>query len=346
MRSGLKGKSATSVIVLVLGAMLGLVGCAPRTVAEAERRGDIAWLDTEGSGEAVAALGRLADKDPQAVQVLDARAATDVNAYIAGWAAILRGASWGAATLRTGLGSPARAEETASVMARRDPHLIPFIPDLEGALVRLAASKHNTAIAAVLASVGPDADAALTRRLADSSTRGAVCRGIGSPDAQMSARRVLMKVPSTSRDDESCVEATLIAAVHDDLALDWLATTAEPGLLSAAGAREAFPCSRLAMVWTKAFVARAPQASSTLTVPLHNAIARCARALDPVLAPAMSQSLSVYELIIAGLDAFGTEVQDLPLTCAALQPLFQGQGSAFTRERARAAALKGCVFAK
>jgi hypothetical protein len=205
MRSGLKGKSATSVIVLVLGAMLGLVGCAPRTVAEAERRGDVAWLDTEGSGEAVAALGRLADKDPQAVQVLDARAATDVNAYIAGWAAILRGASWGAATLRTGLGSPARAEETASVMARRDPHLIPFIPDLEGALVRLAASKHNTAIAAVAREhVGAERP---TRRSPDASptARRAApsVSGIGSPDAQMRARAsVLMKVPTTSRDDE------------------------------------------------------------------------------------------------------------------------------------------------
>ena len=323
-----------------------LSACSPRTVADAERRGDVSWLNTEGSGEAIAALGRLADKDPRAAEALDARAGADVNTFIAAWNATVRGASWGAATLRTGLGNPARADDTASVMARGDPHLGPFIPDLEGALVRLAASKHNTAIAAVLASIGPEAEAALTRRLADSSTRGALCRGIGSPDASASARKVLMKVPTTSRDDELCVESALIGAVRDDTALDWLAANAEPGLLSAAGAREAFPCARLSTLWGKALATRSPQAASALTVPLHNAIARCGRALDPVLAAALPASLPVYELVVAGIDPFGTEIQDLPLTCAALQPLYAAQGSLFTRERARAAALKGCVFAK
>jgi hypothetical protein len=320
--------------------------CSPKTVAEAEKRGDVAWLDAEGSGEAVAALGRLADNDPRAVQVLDARATTDVNAYIAAWAATVRGATWGASMLRTGLGSPLRAEETASVMTRRDPHLVPFIPDLEGALVRLAASKHNTAIASVLASVGPEADAAITRRLADSSTRGSLCRGIGSPDASPSARRVLMRVPVSSRDDASCVEAVLLTASRDDAALDWLATNAEPGLLSAAGNHEAFPCARLATVWSKALASRVTEPGTGLTVPLHNAIARCGRAIDPVLAPALALDVPVYELIIAGLDPFGTEVQDLPQTCAALQPLHATKGNAFTRERARAAVLHGCVFAK
>ncbi len=328
--------------------LLSLVFCActPRTVAEAERRGDVAWLDAEGSGEAVAALGRLADKDPRAVQVLDARAGTDVNAYIAAWTATVRGATWGAATLRTGLGSPSRAEETASVMTRKDPHLVPFVPDLEGALVRLAASKHNTAIAAVLGSIGSEADAAITRRLADSVTRGPLCRGIGSPDASASARRVLLRVPVASRDDESCVEAVLLAASQDDATLDWLASSAEPGLLSVAGSRDAFPCARLSQAWAKAFVSRVADLGSGLTVPLHNAIARCARSLDPVLAPALGTGLPVYELIIAGLDPFGTEVQDLPQTCAALRPLYVGRGSAYTRERSRAAAIHGCVFAK
>jgi hypothetical protein len=326
--------------------LVALAACGPKTVADAERKGDVAWLDAEGSGEAVAALGRLADVNPRAVQLLDARSATDVNVYIAAWTANGRGASWGATMLRSGLGNPARAEETASVMTRKDPQLVPFIADLEGALVRLAASKRTVALAAVLASVGPPADEAITRRLADSSTRGAVCRGIGAPDASPSARRVLMKVPSTSRDDESCVEAALIGAVHDDTALDWLASNAEPGLLSAAGAREAFPCARLATVWAKAFGARAPSAASSLTVPLHNAVGRCGRALDPVLAAAIATSVPVYELVVAGIDPFGTEIQDLPQTCAALKPVYASQGSAYTRERAHTAATKGCVFAK
>jgi len=331
---------------LALAFWFGVAGCAPKTVGDAEQKGDVAWLEADGSGEAIAALGRLADKDPRAVQVIDARAGTDVNAYIAAWAATLRDAPWGVPTLRTGLGNPLRAEETASVMTRKDPHLAAFVPDLEGALVRLAASKRTTAIAAVLASVGPAADATLARRLEDSSTRGALCRGIGAPDASPSSRRVLMQVPATARDDESCIEAALITASQDDAARDWLASSAEPGLLGAAGAREAFPCARLVGVWAKAFVSRPGQAVSALTVPLHSAIARCGRALDPVLAPALTPAPSVYELIIGAMDPFATELQDLPLTCAALRPVYARKGNAFTRERSRAAVSHGCLFAK
>jgi hypothetical protein len=346
VKSARRGVGAKAALAFTSAFALLTAGCGPRTIAEAEKKGDVGWLDAEGSGEAVAAMGRLADKDPRAVQLIDARAATDVNAYIAAWTATVRGATWGAATLRTGLGNPARAEVTASVLGRKDPHLVTFIGDLEGALVRLAGSRHNTAIGAVLASAGPEADAAITRRLADSATRGALCRGIGAPDASVSARRVLMKVPQSSRDDESCIEAVLIAANHDDTALDWLASNAEPGLLGAAGSREAFPCPRLATAWAKALVARPPQSQPGLTVPLHSAIARCGRALDPVLAPALTQEPPVYELVIAGLDPFGTETQDLPQTCAALKPVYAAKGSAFTRERSRAAITHGCVFAK
>ena len=335
-----------SALVLGTAALTASASCAPRSVADAERRGDVGWLDAEGSGEAVAAMGRLADKDPRAVQVLDARASHDVNAYIAAWSGTLRGASWGAATLRTGLGSPARAEETASVMTRKDPHVVAFIPDLEAALVRLAGGKRITAVAAVLASAGPAADAALARRLEDSSTRGAICRGIGSPDASPSARRVLTRVPSSSRDDQSCVDAVLVTAAQDDTALDWLAANAEPGLLSVAGGRDAFPCARLSVVWAKALIARPTNEASALTVPLHNAIGRCAHAMDPVLAPALTQDPPVYDLIIAGVDPFGTQTQDLPKTCAALVPLAGRRGNVFSRERARAALLHGCVFAK
>jgi hypothetical protein len=46
------------------------------------------------------------------------------------------------------------------------------------------------------------------------------------------------------------------------------------------------------------------------------------------------------------MDPFARELQDLPLTCAALRPVYAGKGNAFTRERARAAISHGCVFAK
>ena len=71
--------------------------CKPKTVGDAERDGDIAWLDANGSQEAVAALGRLADNNPKAVDAINARAGRDVAAYVAAWNATVRGASWGMA---------------------------------------------------------------------------------------------------------------------------------------------------------------------------------------------------------------------------------------------------------
>jgi hypothetical protein len=329
-----------------LWALAVLASCGPRTVLEAEKRGDIAWLTKEGSPEAVAALGRLGDSDSRAVQAVEARADADVNAFIAAWAATQRGSAWGPAAIRSGLANPARADVTASVMTRKDPHVDAFVPELASALQRLAASRDNTAIAGVLASAGAAGDPVVARRLEDGATRAAMCRGIGSPDSSDNARRVFMSVSVNGRDHESCVETALSLAKDDDAAMNWLAQNAEPGLLSAAGARQEFPCSRLSLVWTKALASRPGTSGTGLTVPLHHALARCGRALDPVLAAALTQQPSAYELIVAGIDPFGTETSDLPQTCAALKPHYASRGNAFTRERARAAVTHGCVFAK
>src|SRR6516165_680550 len=110
--------------------LLLLAGCKPSTVAEAEARGNIAWLEQNGSPEAVAALGRLADADPKAFTALQARAEFEVQPYKAAWAAVVRSAPWGAALLRAGLADPRRADAAASAMHKHDPHLAPFVPDL------------------------------------------------------------------------------------------------------------------------------------------------------------------------------------------------------------------------
>jgi hypothetical protein len=126
---------ARAIVVLALAVSTAVtVSCAQRTVGDAERDGDVAWLDANGSQEAVAALGRLADNSPKAVDMLNARASRDVAAYVAAWNATVRGAAWGPPLLKTGLGDPARAEEAASVMGRKDGHLLPFLPELEAAL--------------------------------------------------------------------------------------------------------------------------------------------------------------------------------------------------------------------
>jgi hypothetical protein len=70
-------------------ALLIFVLCAwrPSRVAEAEAKGDVAWLDANGSADAIAALGRVADNDSRGVELLKKRASFDTNAYIAAWLA-------------------------------------------------------------------------------------------------------------------------------------------------------------------------------------------------------------------------------------------------------------------
>src|SRR5262249_36718442 len=51
----------------ILALWLGLLpACGPRSVAEAEAKQDVNWLSQNASGDSVAALGRLADHNPQA----------------------------------------------------------------------------------------------------------------------------------------------------------------------------------------------------------------------------------------------------------------------------------------
>ncbi len=63
----MRGVVASVAVVVLLG------GCKPSTIAEAERKGDVAWLDQNGTPDSVSALGRLADTKPDAVTALEAR---------------------------------------------------------------------------------------------------------------------------------------------------------------------------------------------------------------------------------------------------------------------------------
>ena len=336
---------ARAIVLLAFAALTG-AACKARTVGDAERAGDVKWLDANGSQEAVAALGRLADDNPKAVDAINSRANRDVAAYVAAWNATVRGAPWGAATLRTGLADPTRAEDAASVMGRGDAHLAPFLPDLEAALLRLAAGRNNVALASVIASAGPAADLVVTRRLEDPTTRGAICRGIGSPDSSPDAQRVLLHVAASARDNESCVEAVLKLAKDNDTALAWLATSAEPGLLSTAGSHEEFPCTRLKPLWATVLATRPEATHSALTVPLLNAVRRCAATLDSVLAEGLQHDPGAYGLIVSGIDPYGTETQDLKLTCTALRSSAGMRGGSLTRERASEAMSHGCRTAR
>lgn len=333
---------AAAVLALVA---LAFASCKPGSVADAEAKRDVGWLAENGSPEAVAALGRLADSDGRALGALEARAATDVNTYIAAWAAVSRNAPWGASFLRSGLSDPTRAETVASVLPRRDPRLFPFTNDLEQAVVRLAAARRSAVIAGVLASIGPQAHAAVERRLLDPKTRGAMCDGITLPEASGDARSLVLAVPPEARDHPSCVGLVIDMAGSDDAVLGWLASNAEPGLLGAT-AKSTLACPRLATVWQKALSTRPPETHAALTVPLQQSIRRCTAALDPVLAELLAKAPRARTCIMQAIDPFGGELAELAQTCAALRAGYTNGEGARIRERARDALSHGCKFAR
>jgi hypothetical protein len=322
--------------VTVVAVLAALASCRPSTIAEAEARRNVRWLDENGTPDAIAAIGRLADtKDADAIAVLEARSSFDVQAFVAAWSAVVRGASWGAEAIRNGLADPKRADLAASAMGAGDPRLVAYLDDLEGALVRLSASPLNLNVSSTLASVGPPAHGAIVRRLFDASTRGAMCRGIASKRADPDARRALLSVPESARDAPWCVEGVVHLAADDDPTLAWLAVQAEPGLLGAAGSNPALPCPRLHVVWSKALGARAADTYSALTVPLGYAVKRCAAEMDGVLADAIVRLPTTRATVVEAIDPFGAYSGALRATCAALPAVAaDGHDSAIVRERA------------
>jgi hypothetical protein len=334
-------ESAAAVRAWAALALVLAGACKPATVAEAEAKGNVAWLDQNGSPEAIAALGRLADADPKALAALQARAEFEMQPYKAAWVSVVRGTPWGTTFLRTGLTNPKRADVAASAMQRRDPHLASFLPDLEGALVRLSASPDNGNLSSTLASMGAAARDAIERRLADASTRGPMCKGIGT-GADIDTRKVLIQVPETSRDDAACVDAVVRASVDDEAVLDWMAEKGEPGILGAAGKGSALPCPRLHVAWAKALAARPPDSYSALTVPLSYATKRCPADLDGVLADTIQRVPAAHEVVLRAIDPFESYGTSLRATCAALPSVATGKDSALLKERASDALSHAC----
>jgi len=336
MRAGYVGFVAVALCCATLTA------CGPKTVTEAEAKGDVAWLEKNGSPEAMAALGRLADTDPKALAALEARTSFEMQPFKAAWSAVVRGAPWGAAMLRGGLGDPKRADAAASAMQRHEAHLAMFLTDLEGALVRLSASPENGNISSTLASIGPIARASIERRLTDASTRGAMCRGIASGGADADARKALIDVPEAARDDPSCVDAVVRVSADDDRVLTWMAERGEPGILGIAGKSDALPCAQLHVAWAKAFVARSPASYKELTVPLGYATKRCPAEMDGVLADTILRLPAAREVAVRAIDPFETYGDGLRASCAALVTVAAGHDSMFVRERARDALGHAC----
>lgn len=340
--AGAGGKALAGVL---LGAFLVVSSCKPKTIGDAEATHDIQWLADDGSPQSVAALGRLADKDPKAVSALEKRATIDVNAYIAAWEAVTRNAPWGTTFLKTALADPTRADVAATALPRRDPRLIPFVPDLEGAVVRLSAGHRGSVVAGVLASIGPAAHAHVERRLMDPKTRGAMCDGVGLPEASGDAKSLVLAVPAEGRDHASCVDVVLTMAATEGVVLDWLAVSAEPGLITAT-AKSTLPCARLSVVWQKGLVERPPETHAALTVPLQISLRRCAAALDPIIADLLTKAPRARGCIMQAIDPFAGELTDLKLTCRSLRAGWVSGETPRIRERAQDALAHGCQFVK
>lgn len=322
---------------------IALFACKPASVTDAEAKSDVGYLTANGSPEAVAALGRLADKNDKARAAIETRAESDLNAYIAAWAAVERGASWGSEVLKAGLKRPQRAELAASAMKRGDARLNDYVQDLSAALVAAGASEPRVTVAAMLASssAGPLVDA----RLADKTTRANMCRGLASPDASAAARKVLLGAPEASRDDPACVDSVVRLATLDDTTLVWLAESGEPGLLSGAGKSEAMPCPRVAKLWSQVFDSRPTTAYASLAVPLAHAIKRCPAPLDDVLSGALAKSASTIPLVVGGVDPFGPETRQLAKTCKMFTSLPLKTAPTRTKSRAADALANGCKVA-
>jgi hypothetical protein len=245
--------------------------------------------------------------------------------------------------LRAGLADPGRADLASSAMTKHDAHLVAYLPDLEAALQRLSASMQNFNLSSTLASVGPAARDVITRRLADASTRGAMCRGIASKDADADARKVLLSAPVTSRDASACVDAVVHIASEDDATLSWLADQGEPGLLGAASKSETIPCPKLHVLWARVLSTRPADVYSALTVPLGYAVKRCTADLDGVLADSIVHLPATHAVVVQAIDPFTGYGKALKATCAALPEVAgDGKDSPIIRERASDAINHAC----
>lgn len=330
------------VVFWMLAGLLGTACKKQKTVAEAESQNDIEWLTANPNGDSIAALGRLADREPRAVAVLEARANDDLNVHIAAWSAVTRKAAWGTTFVKSSLANPVRAEMAASALPRSDPRLLPFLADLENAIVRLSAGKRGVVIAGILASVNTEARSAVERRLLDPKTRGVMCHGIGLPEASAESKSVLLTVPAEARDHPACVSTVIALAADEQIVLDWISTSAEPGFLGAA-AQSDLPCPRLASIWEKALSERNPESHSALTVSLTRSIERCPAPMDPVLGELLAKSPRARSAIVQAIDPYGTELPSLKETCTALARGYANGEGARVRARAREALNRGCA---
>ena len=333
----MKAKSLSGLVCFVM-----MVACTPSSVADAEKKGNVAWLERNGTASAVAALGRLADEDKSAQASLESIArrceggknaeggASELDVYLAVWAGVERNQSWALGMLKKALASPARMDDAASAMKRGSPQVGAFVPDLEASMKNGC----ERCSAALASATGPAATAAITELLADAKTRATMCIGIGSDESSKDARKVFVESPMGSRDATACTNAAARLAARDDDVLGWLAGSAEPGLLRAAGDADAMKCDRVARLWSAAISTRGKDDYAALAVPLAKAVKRCPKELDATLAHALESNADAQTLATMGIDPEDASKSKYPLSCAAVPNVARGAAPPTTKARA------------
>lgn len=329
----------------LVGAALLLAGCKTKDVHDAEAHGDVAFLESNEAPESTAALGRLADTSPRALAALEGRAKrADVNAFIAAWQGETRGASWSGAIFHEGLADPARAVVAQSALPRKDARVAALLPDLEAAFAKLPPSD-AARVGALVVSLGAPAKPAVVRALERDSTRAAMCGALASPDASAEALDAFRKVPKEKRDDAACATLAAGRAESDDTMAAWLGADAEAGLLASASRRGTLSCPRAAIVWEKALLGRSHEDHAPLSSELAATTARCAEAMDPVLAKAIALTDEPRTWVVAAIDPQDRVLERLPLLCNGAKAAANGGPgtSVRTRERARDMVARGCA---
>jgi len=314
--------------VLAAVAFVVLAACRPSSATDAEAKGDVGYLSEHDSPDAIAALGRLADKDPKAEAALASKPTLDT--YIAAWAAVQRGAPWGTKRLTLALGEPEHAENAAKAMGRGDARLSGLVDALEGAVKAGCIAP----CASVLASAGASGAPAVTHLLENAKTRESMCNGLASVDATKETRAAFFHVNEAARDAPACLRAASAMAAVDDDALEWLAKSAESGLVGGASKSDVLPCAKLETVWDHAIKERPAASFSALTIPLAAAIKRCPAELDVIVADALTGAEAAQILVVQAIDPLDASVHQLRATCDVLVGAVRGRLPMRVRDRA------------
>lgn len=301
-------------------AFLCLAACEPASVAEAEARHDVAWLEKHESRASFEALGRLADHDAHAAARLATKTG-NADVYHAAWQAHTRGGAWGDRVLKAGLALPADVGLVVVELPERDPRVDPFVNDVELAVGKTTGAASASA-AALLASLGPAAQPSLVRLVDAPATREAACTGLDGADTSEESRLALLKVQPESRLAPACRKTLLHHAAVDTRVLEWLGDSGEPALV--ASAAETLDCPKLSHLWERVFAS-----TRESIVPLESALgtsaARCELALDAVLSRALLANARVRGSVLRTLDNDAIKPDELTATCRQLPRLAHGR---------------------